>query len=149
MAYGDAPPLVLPAHPSVYLTNLDALKEYLRARDLDYGPHPLGVTLYVDIGDIVDHIIDVQWLVDQVRFIAVTGIAVPAARLAATAMAVERVNLPRGFPVWRVLPTLAATYTVTLNHDGTLSSRVLEYAVALLYDALAHDRPALQQVVGS
>lgn len=53
-----------------------------------------------------------------------------------------------GFPVWRRVPTFAATCTATIDHTGALSSRVVEYAIALLRDALVRDQPTLRAVVG-
>ncbi|MCY1074078.1 hypothetical protein [Archangium lansingense] len=71
-----------------------------------------------------------------------------SANLAEAALAVERVNEDIGFPVWRVLPTLSATYTATLEHTGALSSRVLEYAIALLHDALLREPPVFSAQLG-
>ncbi len=147
--FDDLPPLVLPPHPSVYLTDVESLKAYLRGRGVPYGLHPYGVTLDIDIGEIVDFSIDVQWLVDSVRFIAVTGLEIPPARLAELALAVERLDMRRAFPMWRVLPNLAAVFTVTRNHDDTMSSRVFEYAFALLRDALVRDRPVLKALLAT
>jgi hypothetical protein len=139
---------VLPPHPAVHLGELEALAGYLRSRGIDYSRQPYGVTIEVDIGEIANFIIDVHWLIDQVRFVAVTPLTVAATRLSEVALAVERVNAEIGFPVWRVLPTLAATYTATLDHTGALSSRVVEYAMALLRDALVRDQPVLRALTG-
>ncbi len=138
---------MLPPHPAVYLADREALAGYLRSRGIDYGLQPLGVTISVNIGAVVDYVIDVHWLDQQVRFIAPSAITIDPARLAEAALAVARVNAEIGFPVWRVLPTLAATYTATLDHAGALSSRVLEYAIALLRDALVRDLPVLRAQV--
>jgi hypothetical protein len=134
----------LPQHPALYIADAAALKEYLRARGVNHAQSPDGVTLYVDIGEIVDYVIDVQWLRDQVRFIAVTPIDVDVAHQAAVALGIEQLNAAIGFPVWRLVPNLAAIYTATLNHDGTLSSRVFEYAVALLRQTLVRDQAGLR-----
>lgn len=142
------PPLMLPPHPAVYLADRDGLAAYLRARGFDYGVQPAGYTINVDIGAVVDYLIDVHWLDDQVRFVAPSAVTIPPALLAEAALAVERVNAEIGFPVWRVLPNLAATYTATLDHRGTLSSRVLEYAIALLHDALVRHLPVLRAQLG-
>lgn len=145
----SVPPPVLSPHPAVYVADVDAFAGYLRSRGIDHGPQPHGVSIYVDIGEVVDFVIDVHWLVDQVRFVAPTPIVIAPARLADAAVAVERLNAEIGFPVWRVLPTLAATFTATLDHTGALSSRVAEYAIALLRDALVRDQPALREVLGA
>ena len=139
---------LLPPHPAVYLADRRGLATYLRARRFDYGVQPAGYTINLDIGAIVDYVIDVHWLDDQVRFIAPSAVDVAPARLAEAALAVERVNAEIGFPVWRVLPNLSATYTATLDHGGTLSSRVLEYAIALLRDALVRHLPVLRAQLG-
>lgn len=139
---------VLPPHPAVHLGNLEALVGHLRSRGIGYSRQPYGVTIDVDIGEIVDFVIDVHWLIDQVRFVAVTPLTVAATSLPEVALAVEQVNAEIGFPVWRVLPTLAATYTATLDHTGALSSRVVEYAMALLRDALVRDQPVLRALTG-
>ncbi|MBX3186558.1 MAG: hypothetical protein KF819_06070 [Labilithrix sp.] len=145
--FDSLPPLVLPPHPSVYLRDVASLKAYLRDRGVEHTHYPYGVSLPVDLGEIVDFTVDVQWLLDSVRFIAVTGLDVPPARLPELAHAVDRLDMRRGFPLWRVLPTLAAVYTVTRNHDDTISSRVFEYAFALLRDALVRDRPVLKELL--
>jgi hypothetical protein len=134
----------LPPHPAVYLADRAGLAEYLRARGVDYIVQPLGFSITIDIGAIVDYVVDVHWLDDQVRFFAPSALNVPPARLAEAALTAEKVNMEIGFPVWRVLPNLSATYTVTLDHKGVLSSRVLEYALALLREALVRDLPVFR-----
>lgn len=146
--FDDVPPLVLPPHPSVYLADLAALKAYLRERGVDYyGPYPDRISLAVDTGEIVDFDIVVQWLFDSVRFFAVAGLDVPPGRQAEVALEVQRLDARRAFPLWTVLPNLAAVYTVTRNHDDTMSSRVFEYACALLRDALVRDWPVLKALL--
>jgi hypothetical protein len=135
---------VLPPHPGVHIIDVEALAAYLRARGVDYWRQPYGVTITADIGEVCDFGIDVYWLDDQVRFVAQSGLPVDETRLPEIALAVQHVNWEIGFPVWRVVPTLAATYTVTLDHDGALSSRELEYAMALLRLALVRDRPSFR-----
>lgn len=135
---------ILPPHPAVFLAGLEALADYLRARGLDYWRQPRGVSIGVDIGDVADFVIDVHWLDDQARFVAPTPLQTPPARLAELALFVERLNGEIGFPVWTVVPSLAATYTATFDHTGALSSRVVEYALALLRDALLRDLPVLR-----
>lgn len=49
---------------------------------------PYGVTIEVDIGEIVNFMIDVHWLIDQVRFVAVTPLIVAATSLSEVALAV-------------------------------------------------------------
>jgi hypothetical protein len=132
----------------MYIGSRDALAGYLRARGVDHGVQPAGFSVYVDIGEVADFVIDIHWLDDQVRFVAPTPVTISAVRLAEAALAVERVNAEIGFPVWRVLPTLAATYTATLDHAGSLSSRVVEYALAMLRDALVRDLPPLRAQFG-
>ncbi|MDX2087537.1 MAG: hypothetical protein SFX73_06795 [Kofleriaceae bacterium] len=134
----------LSPHPGVYLAGRPALAEYLKARGVDYSVQPLGFTLNLDIGAIVDYVIDVHWLDDQVRFFAPSAVFVAVPRLPEAALLVEELNARIGFPVWRLLPNLSATYTATLDHKGLLSSRVLEYAVALLRDALVRDLPVFR-----
>jgi hypothetical protein len=139
---------VLPPHPGVHLLDVEALAAYLRARGVDYWRQSYGVTITVDIGEACDFGIDVYWLDDQVRFVAQSALAVDETKLAEIALAVQRLNWEIGFPVWRVVPSLAATYTVTLDHNGALSSRELEYAMALLRLALVRDRPIFRGVPG-
>lgn len=139
---------VLPPHPGVHLGDVEALAAYLRERGVDYSRQDYGVTITVDLGGIVDFGIDVYWLDDQVRFVASAGLLVHENKLAEVALEIERLNWEIGFPVWRVIPTLAATYTITLDHTGALSSRELEYAMALLKLALERDRPRFRETPG-
>ncbi len=139
---------VLPPHPGVHLAGIEALAVYLRERQVDYFRRHYGLTITFDIGEIGDFGLDVYWLDDQVRFVAQAALTVEEAKLADVALAVQRLNWEIGFPVWRVVPTLAATYTVTLDHDGALSSRELEYAMALLRLALVRDRPVFREMPG-
>ena len=139
---------VLPPHPGVHLLDVEALVAYLRARGVDYWRQSYGVTITVDIGEICDFGIDVYWLDDQVRFVAQSALAVDETKLAEIALSIQSLNWEIGFPVWRVLPSLAATYTVTLDHHGALSSRELEYAMALLRLALVRDRPIFRETPG-
>lgn len=135
---------VLSPHPTVFLSSIEELKSYLRTRQIEHFVQPFGVSLSFDMGDIVYYDVDVHWGLDQVRFFATSGLSVAPTQLAATALLIEQLNAEIGFPVWRVLPVLTATYTVTLDHTGAMSSRVFEYAFALLKDAIARDRPRLQ-----
>ncbi len=135
----------LPPHPAVFLESRAALGEYLRGRGVEHSTQPLGVTVHVDLGAIVDYVIDVHWLDDHVRFIAPSALAVPPARLAELALAAEKANAELGLPVWRLLPNLSATDTALLDHNGMLSSRVVEYALGLLREALVRDLPVFRQ----
>jgi len=92
----------LSPHPAVYLTDRAGLAEYLRARGVDYNVQPLGFTINIDIGAIVDYLIDARWLDGQVRFLSPSGLNFPPARLAEVALTAEKVNMEIGFPVWRV-----------------------------------------------
>jgi hypothetical protein len=139
---------VLPPHHGVHLASVEALAAYLRERAVDYWRQSYGVTITVDIGEVCDFGIDVYWLDDQVRFVAQSALVVDEAKVADVSLAVQRLNWEIGFPVWRVVPTLAATYTVTLDHDGAVSSRELEYAMALLRLALVRDRPIFREMPG-
>jgi hypothetical protein len=139
---------VLPPHPGLHLGDVEALAAYLRERGVDYVRQDFGVTIAVDLGEAFDFAIDVHWIDDQVRFVAPAGLHVQETKLGEVALAIERLNWELGFPVWRVVPTLAATYTVTLDHTGSLSSRELEYAMALLRLALERDRPRLRETPG-
>ncbi len=147
--FDDLPPLVLPPHPTVYISDVESLAAYLRGRGVDYWFQHYGLSLPIDVGEIVDFDIAVHWLPDSVRFLAVPGLTTPPARLAEVALEVERLNMHRGFPIWSVLPVVAATYPVTRNHDDTISSRVFEYAFALLRDALERDRPVLKALLAT
>lgn len=138
---------VLPPHPTVSLSNPQALANYLRERGVKYRRRE-HVTILLDIGEGILFGISVYWLDDQVRFVAQSALAVDESKLAEVALAVERLNGEIGFPVWRVIPSLSATYTVTLDHTGALSSRALEYAVALIRLALVRDRAVLREVPG-
>jgi hypothetical protein len=139
---------VLPPHPGVHISDVEALAAYLVARGVDYWRQSYGVTITVDIGEVCDFGIDVYWLDDQVRFVAQSALVVEETKLAEIALAVERLNWEIGFPVWRAVPSLAATYTATLDHTGALSSRELEYAMALLRLALVRDRPVFREMPG-
>jgi hypothetical protein len=138
---------ILPPHPAVYLSEPRALAEYLRERGLKYRRRD-HVTILLDIGEGILFGIAAFWLDDQVRFVAQSALAVDETKLAEIALAVERLNAEIGFPVWRVIPSLSATYTVTLDHTGALSSRALEYAIALIGLALVRDRPRLREIPG-
>lgn len=142
-------PPVLPPHPAVYLADAHALGLYLRSRGVDYSASPQRVTIYLDVGEAADFVIDAHFIAGQVRFVAVTPLRPLPTQLAEVALVVEHLNHAIGFPVWRALPTLAATFTATLDHEGMLSSRVLEYAVALLREALIRDQPELRRVIGA
>ncbi|WP_163988819.1 hypothetical protein [Pyxidicoccus caerfyrddinensis] len=144
----DRPLPVLPPHPALYIADPGALASYLRAREVRHRVRQDRVSISLDIGEFSDSTLNVDWLVDQVRFSAIAALDVSSANLAEVALAVERVNSEIGFPVWRVLPTLSATFTVTLDHEGRLSSRVLEYAIALLRDALVRDQPVFRAQPG-
>lgn len=139
---------ILPPHPGVHLIGVEALVAYLRERGVDYFRQSYGVSITLDIGEICDFGIEVYWLDDQVRFVALSALVVEETKLAEVALAVQHLNWEIGFPVWRVVPSLAATYTVTLDHDGALSSRELEYAMALLRLALVRDRPVFREMPG-
>jgi hypothetical protein len=139
---------VLPPHPGVHITDVEALVAYLRARGVDYWRQSYGVTITLDIGEVCDFGIDVYWLDDQVRFVAQSALVVEETKLPDVALSIQRLNWEIGFPVWRVVPSLAATYTVTLDHNGALSSRELEYAMALLRLALVRDRPVFRELDG-
>lgn len=135
----DRPLPVLPPHPAVYIASQAALGDYLRERGVRYRVKSDRIVISLDIPGVA--MVDAYWLSDQVRFVAQVALDVSGANPAELALAIEKVNQAIGFPVWRLLPTLSATYTVTLDHAGALSSRVVEYAVALLRDALVIDRP--------
>ncbi|MCY1022558.1 hypothetical protein [Pyxidicoccus sp. MSG2] len=139
---------VLPPHPALYIAGPGALTSYLRAREVRHRVRQDRVSISLGVGEFSDATLDVDWLVDQVRFVVIAALDVSSANLAEVALAVERVNAEIGFPVWRVLPTLSATFTVTLDHEGRLSSRVLEYAIALLRDALVRDQPVFHAQPG-
>ena len=139
---------VLPPHPAVYLKTRDELTSYLRTRGFQNFVREGYISISLDLGGPVDNEIDAHLLDDQVRFVTVTPFEIPDSKLALVALAVERINEQLGFPVWRVLPVLSATYTVTLDHTGALSSRAVEYAIALLSDALVRDMPALGKLLG-
>src|SRR5690349_2606707 len=127
MFHDEMRPLpVLPPHPSVYLSSSDALTEYLRERGIAYFRQTYGLSIDIDIGEIADFTIDVRWFAQEVRFIAYTDLNPAKDKLADLALAVQEVNEEIGFPVWRVLPFVSATYTATLDHNGALSSRVFE-----------------------
>ncbi len=138
---------VLPPHPGVFISDLQGLAAYLRERGFKYRWRD-HVKILLDIGEAILFEISVYWLDDQVRFVAQSALAVDEARLAEIALALERLNSEIGFPLWRVVPSLSATYTVTLDHTGALSSRSLEYAIALLRLALVRDQPKLREVHG-
>jgi hypothetical protein len=138
---------ILPPHPTVYISGPRELADYLRARGFKYRRRD-DIKILLDIGEGILFGIVVHWLDDQVRFVAQSALAVDETKLAEVAVAVERLNWAIGFPVWRVIPSLSATYTVTLDHTGALSSRSLEYAIALILLALSRDRPALREVPG-
>jgi hypothetical protein len=144
----DRPLPVLPPHPALYLADRGALASYLLARGSRHRVRQDRVSISLGVGEFSDSMLDVYWLVDQVRFIVIAALDISSADLAEVALAVERVNAVIGFPVWRVLPTLSATFTATLDHEGRLSSRVLEYAIALLRDALVHDQPVFRAQPG-
>ncbi|WP_163996590.1 hypothetical protein [Pyxidicoccus caerfyrddinensis] len=87
--YGAGRAIALPGTCSaVHLGELEALAGYLRSRGIDYSRQPYGVTIEVDIGEIVNFMIDVHWLIDQVRFVAVTPLIVAATSLSEVALAV-------------------------------------------------------------
>jgi hypothetical protein len=138
---------ILPPHPAVTISGPLALANYLRERGVKYRRRD-HVTILLDIGEGILFGIAVYWLDDQVRFVAQSALALDETKLAEVALAVERINREIGFPVWRVVPSLSATYTVTLDHTGALSSRSLEYAVELIRLALVRDRAVLREVPG-
>ena len=138
---------ILPPHPAASISNPLALANYLRERGFRYRRRD-HVTILLDIGEGILFGIAAYWLDDQVRFVAQSALAVDETKLAEIALVVERLNAGIGFPVWRVVPSLSATYTVTLDHTGALSSRSLEYAIALIRLALVRDRAVLREVPG-
>ncbi|QSQ23183.1 hypothetical protein JY651_50280 [Pyxidicoccus parkwayensis] len=144
----DRPLPVLPPHPTLYLADAGALASYLRAQGRRHRVRQDRVVISLGVGEFSDATLDVFWLDDQVRFNVIAALDISSADLAQVALAAERVNEEIGFPVWRVLPMLSATYTVTLDHEGRLSSRVLEYAIALLRDALVRDQPVFRAQPG-
>ena len=138
----------LPPHPAVFLSSTEELASYMRARGLSYFVQPYGFSISIDIGEIADFEIDVFWLVHQLRFIAPSPLDLSTTTQAEAALAVQRVNAEIGFPVWRLLPWLSATDTATLDHNGALSSRIFEYAHALLRDALVRDQRVFREQLG-
>jgi hypothetical protein len=71
------------------------------------------------------------------------------AKLPKLAWAIERVNHQIGWPVWRLEPDVSATFTAYVNHDGTLSSRVFEHAVAQIRQCLVRDLATFRMVLRS
>lgn len=144
----DRPLLVLPPHQAVFIASRDALVAYLKDRGVRTRVRQDRVMISLDIGEYADSVIMVDWLDDQVRFVAQVALDMSTANLAEAALLVEKINEDIGFPVWRVLPSLSATYTVTLDHTRALSSRVVEYAIALIQDALLRDPPVFSAQLG-
>jgi hypothetical protein len=144
-------PTVADNFPKLYLAGVDAIRAYLGDRGVKHDNHPLGVTVYFSLGASSDFAVDVRWLADegQVRFVAPSQIDPPDDKLAKLAWAIERVNHQIGFPVWRLEPDFAATFTVFTNHDGTISSRVFEHALAQLRQCLLRDLPTFRMVLRS
>jgi hypothetical protein len=140
-------PPCLPPHPGLFIRGPAALADYLRERGFRYLRRE-DITILVDVGENILFGIKVYWLLDQVRFVVQAALDFDESRLTEIALAVQRLNSEIGFPVWRVVPSLSATYTVTLNHEGALSSRCVEYAVALLRVSLVRGQAVLREVPG-
>jgi hypothetical protein len=143
------PPVRVPPHPAVFLADLAALEDYLAKRGVAFDRVPGGISIGFTSSR-VKHAIAIVWSRDQLRFTTpVPGVEIPADKRAKLAAAIERVNAQIGQPVWQLEPGLSAVVVASANHDGTVSSRVVEHAIAHIREAVFRDPPIFRMVLRS
>jgi hypothetical protein len=143
------PPVEVPPHPSVSLADLAALEDYLGRRGVAFERVPGGITLSF-MSMRVKYTIAIEWSGGQVRLTTlVPTVAIPAEQRGKLAAAIERVNAQIGQPLWRLTPGLVARVVASTDDDGTVSTGVVEEAIAVIRAAVFRDPPIFRMAMRS
>jgi hypothetical protein len=140
-------PLHVPPHPEVRLADLAALEEYLEGRGVAYERVPGGIALGFTESR-VRYSVTVEWAQGHIRLTTpVPTVDIPPDQRERLAAAIERANAQIGQPLWRLEPALVAVVDAPPDDDGSVSSGVVEHAIALTREAVFRDPPIFRMVL--
>jgi hypothetical protein len=154
LAYQLSAPLaapVVPDHPVVAIRDVAALRAYIDRRGIAYRPTTDGAVIYLQPTRVSTYEVAIRWLADagQVRFTVAIALEPPPTQtqLSLLSWAVHRINDQLGVALWRLDPALTLAIGAYLDHDGALSSRAVERALAQLKLSLSRDLATLKTVM--